>query len=104
MMTPKSQRNDNDLRRMIEFFTQFEFLKYQEPALSYYQTLMNMSTLKIYKEQQHSVDDHLGGVSLGGENDIMRMANQTAGTSFKFLNFDRSSIPTPRGTNYNNDS
>jgi hypothetical protein len=33
MMTPKSQRNDNDLRRMIEFFTQFEFLKYQEPAL-----------------------------------------------------------------------
>ena len=31
-----------------------------------------MSTLKVYREQQHSVDDHLGGVSLGVENDIMK--------------------------------
>jgi hypothetical protein len=104
MMTPKSQRNDKDLRRMIEFFSQFEFLKYQEPALLYYQTLMNMSALKIYREQQQSVDDHLGGVSLAMDNEIMKQANQTAGTSFKFLNFDRSSIPTPIGTNQINDS
>ena len=76
MMTPKTQRNDKDLRRMIEFFNQFEFLKYQEPAIPYYQTLMNMCELKVYKEKQNSVmDDHFGGASIAGfENDPMKLA------------------------------
>lgn len=50
------------------------------------------------------MDDHLGGFSIAGDNDVLKQANQTAGTSFKFLNFDRSSVPTPLGTNFKNDS
>ena len=64
METSKGNRNDKDYAKMIQFFSNFEFLKYQEGA--YYEQLCNVATLKVYKEmpKESSLGDHLGAASL----------------------------------------
>jgi hypothetical protein len=64
METSKVNRIDKDYAKMIRFFSNFEFLKYQEPA--YYEQLSNVAMLKVYKEmpQESSLGDHLGAASL----------------------------------------
>lgn len=36
MQLPKNNRTPNDFKKMIDFFQQYEFLKYMEPADQYY--------------------------------------------------------------------
>ena len=47
MQTPRAQRNEKDFKKMMGFFSNYEFLKHQEYA--YYEQLSNVATIKIYK-------------------------------------------------------
>ena len=50
MKTPKIHRTERDLDRMKQFFYEYQFLRYQEPAYRYYPDLLNLCNLRAFPD------------------------------------------------------